>query len=62
MEDEFSENNNEDYDNEDNVFNEVNHNMGMDGQKKLQFAECFAELAVLANYDVVVDDCILDKK
>jgi len=46
------------YDNEDYVCNE-----GMDGQNELQSAECFSELAALANNEVVIDDhCILDKR
>jgi len=53
MEDELGEKTNEDYDNEDNVSNENNHNMGMDYQNKLQYADCFPELAALASNEIV---------
>jgi len=43
MEDEMGEKTNEDYDNEANVSNIYNHNMGLDYQNELQFAKCFPE-------------------
>jgi len=43
MEDEMGKKTNEDYDNEANVSNIYNHNMGLDYQNELQFAKCFPE-------------------
>jgi len=61
MEYELSKNNN-DYDNEDNVCNEVNHNMGMDGKNMLQSAECLSAFEALAYIEVVINDNCIDKK
>ena len=63
MEDELDEKTNEDYANKENIGNADNHNMDMEYQNELQFANCFPELAAIASVDVTKEDHgKLDKK